>query len=244
MNHHTSLFQHRIIAAELSGGTSQQHLHDAALRWLLSNPLAQSGDRIMDYGSGTGSLIHQVLQANTQAANLFACDIMPRPNELPKEIEWIEQDLNLPLPEYLSLSFDSILSLEAIEHLENPRFQFREWHRLLKPGGSAYITTPNPESWHSLGYLLLRGVPSSLSNNSYPAHLHALTAKELERCAKEAGFHSIQIDYSHRGRIPFCRSSTWQNAIPWPISVFTTNKPGAYQKRWSDTTILVMTKPV
>lgn len=42
--------------------------------------------------------------------------------------------------------FDAIVSLETIEHVEDPRALLREFRRVLRPGGTAVISTPLNES--------------------------------------------------------------------------------------------------
>jgi len=51
-------------------------------------------------------------------------------------------DLNQTLPFDDSL-FDFVVSIEGIEHLENPFLCIREFSRVLKTGGSLILTTPN-----------------------------------------------------------------------------------------------------
>jgi SAM-dependent methyltransferase len=51
-------------------------------------------------------------------------------------------DLLKPLP-YDDASFDIILLIEVIEHLENHRVAVSELARILKPGGVLILTTPN-----------------------------------------------------------------------------------------------------
>ena len=57
-------------------------------------------------------------------------------------------DLNekLPLPDK---SFDIVVSVEGIEHLENPHSFLREVNRVLKEGGTLILTTPNIVSLRS-----------------------------------------------------------------------------------------------
>jgi ubiquinone/menaquinone biosynthesis C-methylase UbiE len=68
-----------------------------------------------------------------------------------------------PLSVFADNSFDSIVSFQVIEHIENDKLYIKEIHRVLKPGGIALITTPNR--------------PVSLSRN--PWHIREYTAREL-----------------------------------------------------------------
>jgi SAM-dependent methyltransferase len=65
-------------------------------------------------------------------------------------------------------SFDSIVSFQVIEHIQNDRLFLEEIYRVLKPGGTAIISTPN--------------IRHTLSRN--PWHIREYTAKHLEElCA-------------------------------------------------------------
>ena len=47
----------------------------------------------------------------------------------------------VPLPD---ASAETVVAVETIEHLENPRAFFRELFRLAKPGGTVLVTTREP----------------------------------------------------------------------------------------------------
>jgi SAM-dependent methyltransferase len=51
---------------------------------------------------------------------------------------------NIPLP---SQSFDLVVSLDVVEHLEKPEAFFSEARRLLSPNGLLLFSTPNPQSF-------------------------------------------------------------------------------------------------
>jgi SAM-dependent methyltransferase len=74
-----------------------------------------------------------------------------------------------PLSGYADNSFDSIVSFQVIEHIQDDRLFLKEIHRVLKPGGIALLTTPNR--------------PMSLSRN--PWHIREYTPTELTNLAKE-----------------------------------------------------------
>jgi SAM-dependent methyltransferase len=69
-----------------------------------------------------------------------------------------------PFSEIGDNSFDSIVSFQVIEHIQDDRLFLEEIHRVLKPGGTAIISTPN--SRHTL------------SRN--PWHIREYRAKELQ----------------------------------------------------------------
>lgn len=66
-------------------------------------------------------------------------------------------------------SFDTIVTFQVIEHIKPDRWFLEEIHRVLKPGGTALITTPN--------------IKMTLSRN--PWHIREYTAEALEQMAGE-----------------------------------------------------------
>jgi 2-polyprenyl-3-methyl-5-hydroxy-6-metoxy-1,4-benzoquinol methylase len=138
-----------------------------------------------------------------------AADIMSVPGELHGKVEWIEQDLNAALPGHED-AFDVVVAAEVIEHLENPRFMIREVFRLLRPGGTAIVTTPNNESWRSLIALLFRGHFMAFGDYGYPAHITALLRKDLSRIFEEASFPAPDFYFTDSGGVPARPMVTWQ----------------------------------
>jgi 2-polyprenyl-3-methyl-5-hydroxy-6-metoxy-1,4-benzoquinol methylase len=73
-----------------------------------------------------------------------------------------------PLSTYAENSFDSIVSFQVIEHIQDDNLFLKEIYRVLKPEGVALISTPNR--------------PMSLSRN--PWHIREYTPGELTQLAK------------------------------------------------------------
>jgi 2-polyprenyl-3-methyl-5-hydroxy-6-metoxy-1,4-benzoquinol methylase len=200
------LHERRMSAARASRGTSGDPIYAAALTATRGMDLT---GRVLEFGAGTGTLIARLL-ADGCSRTLIGADLLPRPDGLPSHIDWMQADLNAPLP-CADASFDVVISTEVIEHLENPRAMFRELARLLRPGGELLLTTPNQESIRSLASLIVRGHHVAFLDESYPAHLTALVRRDLERLCQEAGFESPRFSYTDSGAVPRWTSVTWQS---------------------------------
>ena len=72
--------------------------------------------------------------------------------------------------------FDTVISFQVIEHIRDDKYFLREIHRVLKPGGTALITTPNRKM--------------SLTRN--PWHIREYLPEELESLAKTI-FKSVEM---------------------------------------------------
>ncbi len=98
----------------------------------------------------------------------------------------LDIDLDMePLP-FEDNSIDVVTNFELIEHLMNPLFFMREIHRVLKPNGSLYITTPDSYcAYHKIEHLIER---------KYRAHFHEFIKTDLEWLLEKAGFKSFSIE--------------------------------------------------
>lgn len=113
---------------------SRPGLHDTVLRIL--NPLPRG--RVLDCPAGEGALTERLVAAGFEAQ---ACDLYDELFRL-DGVEIKKGDLSGTLP-YASQSFDYITSLDGLEHIDSPPQAFREYRRLLKPGGHLVVSVPN-----------------------------------------------------------------------------------------------------
>lgn len=181
--------------ARLSLGAS-----DAAIYAMVARALEERqvrGGVLLDVGCGGGHLWSFVRE---RFARYIGIDAV-RYADFPAEAEFAQSDLDTgraPVPDNTA---DVVVSVETIEHLENPRAFMRELVRLAKPGGWIVVTTPNQLSLLSLLTLLVKKRFSAFQDIHYPAHLTALLEIDLLRLASECGLHDVHFSYSHQGRL-------------------------------------------
>ena len=112
---------------------ARNEIHDKVIGMMDKEPRG----RVLDVPTGTGVLADRLRK---MGFDVSCCDINPSyfsVSDLTLEIG----DLNQSLP-YTSKSFDFIICLEGLEHLENPFNAIREFSRLLKPKGKCFSLFP------------------------------------------------------------------------------------------------------
>lgn len=120
---------------------------------------------LLDVGCGERPYSKYLFHLKSQQACDFDAKRGPVDFECPAD--------RVPLPD---ASLDSILCTEVLEHVPDPDAVWREFHRLLRPGGQVLLTTPMYWPGHEEPYDFYR----------YP-HFG------LRRLAKESGFEVVKL---------------------------------------------------
>ena len=110
-------------------------------------------------------------------------------------------DLNQRLP-VEDATAEVVVSIETIEHLENPRALLRELVRAARPGGLLLVTTPNQLSVLSKLSFVVKDRHAAFQVVHYPAHITALLPSDLMDIGAELKLERPRIVYSDDGRIP------------------------------------------
>jgi SAM-dependent methyltransferase len=79
-------------------------------------------------------------------------------------------------------TFDAVVFLQTIEHVQDPVAVLRHFRSLLKPGGVVYVTTPN----------LLTLAPPGATKSDNPWHLREYRAHEFEALCRTA-FPTVEL---------------------------------------------------
>lgn len=108
----------------------------------------------------------------------------------------------LPFPD---ASFDTLVSLEVVEHLPDPERFFSEAARVLRPGGALVVQTPNYpiKRLYDVLYWLLRRKSDPWDD---PTHVTPFSFRRMRRLAIAAGFRPellVGRNVLGEGKLPF-----------------------------------------
>jgi SAM-dependent methyltransferase len=115
-----------------------------------------------------------------------------------------------PVP-FAADAFDAVLFNELLEHLRiNPVFTLREARRVLRPGGTLLLSTPNLRSFRGIRNLLLRNQGHAVSAGVYEqyekletlghmGHVREYTTREVSDVLARVGFdvHTVVFRGGH-----------------------------------------------
>jgi len=151
--------------------------------------------RVLDAPCGEGHLAANLREAGYR---VVAGDLVPQRMAHPG-IPTLGLDLNACLP-FRDATFDGVVAIEGIEHLENPYLPAREFFRVLRPGGLLILSTPNVLNLRSRMKFLVRGTLFWFDEWTYRRgfHVNAVPVYELRHILTEAGFTVDSIRVNRR----------------------------------------------
>ncbi len=102
-------------------------------------------DRVLDLACGEGYGTYRMSQRTS--GNVIGCDISEEAIAYCRGA-WQGPNLSYRVVdgtalEFADAHFDKVVSFETIEHTVKYEAMLREFYRVLKPGGTAFISTPN-----------------------------------------------------------------------------------------------------
>jgi 2-polyprenyl-3-methyl-5-hydroxy-6-metoxy-1,4-benzoquinol methylase len=150
---------------------------------------ARSRGRMLDIGCGDGSTLDTLAQLGWQVEGV---DFDPTVVEDVARRGFRVRLGTLEAQRYPDGTFDALTASHLLEHVREPAAFLRECHRVLRPGGTLVMLTPNAQS---LGH---RRFGRAWRGLEPPRHLQVFTAHALDRVAEQAGFHQRRLSSSAR----------------------------------------------
>jgi SAM-dependent methyltransferase len=154
----------------------------------------EPGAEVVDVACGHGRIAHRLAGRGAVVTGLDADPFfLARARAVDSGAEYVEGDMRT-LP-FADASFDAVVSIEVIEHVEDPFFFWRELARIAKPGATVVVTTPNVLNINSRLRTLFTGFPLLFDPLPLDAHdprrlgghIHPLTPYYLAYGALRAG---------------------------------------------------------
>jgi SAM-dependent methyltransferase len=162
----------------------------------------------LDVGCGSGQFLFRALKREGNRAVGTELD----PEQLAAARELLEAagapprfSLVCQPPDVLPFkdgAFDYVLSADVMEHvgLENQEAVLREMRRVLRPGGTLLLHTPNANrvrvtTVYKKAFYLLKGYNPFSIRHSFPkGHISLVSPKRLKRLAESPGF-TVRVRY-------------------------------------------------
>lgn len=117
------------------------------------------GGRVLELGCGEGRGLETIMPIVDHYYGLDKIGEVVERLKLKYPQAIFEKAVFPPMDHLADSSFDHIISFQVIEHVRNDHLFLKEIYRLLKPGGTAIISTPNRKlslsrnPWHIREYL-------------------------------------------------------------------------------------------
>jgi SAM-dependent methyltransferase len=139
-----------------------------------------ASQRIIDFGCGPGNFMLQL----AKYGKIYGADISLDALRFCKgrrehRVLQLEEGARIPIRDN---TFDFIIALDVLEHIEDDREMMREFYRIAKVGGRVILTVPS--------YLFLWGKHDELYG-----HKRRYTRARLVKVIEEANFHIEKLSY-------------------------------------------------
>ena len=159
--------------------------------------------KALDIGCGSGAMVRDLLD---KGFDVVAADISQNMldatrktvagHSRAKHVEYTLQDIESMTLK--SNAFDVVVCAGVIEYLKTDYNSLREIHRVLKPGGIAFISTQNLLGPNTLTQPLLHMLPARLRNKLVTVKQHRCHIPwRLDRNLKKVGFVKEDFAYHH-----------------------------------------------
>lgn len=193
-------YDEEFVQAMASAYAEQTRWTKMRLKNVLELVDPRPGERVLDLGCAAGAMTDFLARSGCEAVGVDSSELgVAEARRLHPELRFERGDVSaLPFPD---ASFDKALAADLTEHLEleTLRGMFRECRRVLLPGGTLSIHSPNPK------HLIERMKKHNFILAENETHIGLLSSKKLAWELQEAGF-EIELRLARRSFFPVFRT--------------------------------------
>lgn len=181
-------------------GTAQASLHPTSLsalrlKYALEDIKSYKAKNVLEVGCGAG-MFTDAISGYAKKIKVFGCDVdKPAIEEAKSGKHNVQYKVGslYKLP-YKAKNFDSVISFDVFEHLENPEKAFNEVKRVLVPQGIFHLYVPCEGNLYTI-YGLAK-VFGFIPKLKFAGHIQQYKTKDLMHMAESSGFEIKNVRYS------------------------------------------------
>lgn len=203
---------HRVFFALLHAVFLRSWYVRREIHALLGDALAKRPAEVLDAGTGFGQYAEYIAR-RFPCARVLAVDVKPdyladlrgfvERTTLRDRIAFRKYDLTGPP---LDRTFDLIVSVDVMEHIEDDRTVFRNFAQMLRDGGHVIVNTPSDQGGSDTE---THGEEGFVDEHVRPGYGLA----ELQGKMAEAGLYTVRARYTY-GRYG---TKAWRILVKWPM---------------------------
>ena len=155
-------------------------------RFEVIRSMVDDAERILDIGCGSSRIVQTLPQAVGLDYQIRKLRWLRAPGR-----QLVQASLGeLPFPD---ASFDAVICSEVIEHIEGDRLDLRDMARVLAPGGTLVLGTPD---YSSTAWRVLEGVYKAVFPGGYASeHINPFTRPQLQAEIEGLGLRPVTLRY-------------------------------------------------
>ena len=199
---------------------SDANLHAQLLSYIKELIKIHNGKtfKVLDWGCGEGSFSQRLhdLGCEVISVDINKGEFKAIGPQFHKIDFNLEDEMKGFIKKY-SGKFDLIVSIEVIEHVENPWDFLRTLKQLCSCSTYLLITTPNISCWWGRLWFLLTGELWGFCELSWrdPGHINAISQVEMVNILREIGFSYVEVFSG--GTLPIIWGYNWKRLL---VSIF------------------------
>lgn len=137
---------------------------------------------VLEVGPGGGHVLRWLLAHGHNVTAIEHSSVLAR--QLSERLEVSVKNGEFEAFDLSAAAYDAFCSFHVIEHVRDPVAHLSRAYSLLRPGGLAFVATPNARSWQQMLF-------ASLSPNFDSAHLYVFSPQSLRRLCEQSGWEVI-----------------------------------------------------